>query len=144
MKSLVRKSFLLAIAVFIISCDDEPTNKADLLVGQWNCYESGTEQDGIFPGISTLTIAYEHGLGFSKDGTFNVRYYDFFNEVWSKGTTLGNYEVEDNTILLTYFPGTPDEYKLDLPIVKQDKNHLWFRVALFGQIFEHHLERVNE
>ena len=99
MKSVIKNTFqLIAIASFIFSCNDESNtsdNLKTLLVGQWNSYESGTQQTGFFSGITnSLTVAYESGISFSGDGTFTTRHHN--NGVWSQGDEpVGTYIITD-------------------------------------------------
>ena len=145
MKSVFKISIqILLTTCLVLSCDNEKldsNNPKDLLVGHWNSYEEGTEQTGFSQHISTsLTILYESGIAFSGDGTFSTRYHT--NGTWTESGSIGTFEVKNNTISLTFFPSTNDEYKLDLELVKLDKTHLWFRHYRWGEQ-EHHLERTD-
>ena len=95
-------------------------------------------------GITTgLTIAYESGIAFSKDGTFSNRYYNRDTQEWTETSPHGNFTATDKVISLTYFPGTGDELKIDLQIIKLDTDHLWITQNYFGPSMEVHLVRTN-
>lgn len=144
----------LAILLFstgIVSCNDEinlTSSVESLIVGEWNGYESGSKTTGIHPGtISGLTLSYEHGISFTDDGEFGPRYY--FDGAWTDGARTGTYEVRnDQSALLVFFPGTRDELKLELKLLKLDNEHLWFEHSFWVNDqnpapTEHHLERVK-
>jgi hypothetical protein len=137
---------LFLITCIFVSCRDENESpagdNAELIQGRWNDYENGTEQAGFTPGITTsLTVAYESGIAFSGDGTFRTRYHN--NGTWTESDiAIGTYELKDKTITLLFSPGTNDEYKFDIQLVKLDEKHLWFKHSLFVEM-EYHLERVT-
>jgi hypothetical protein len=146
-KSIIKIFCLLfLITCVFVSCRNENENPvkddAKLIQGRWNDYENGTEQTGFTAGITTsLTMAYESGIAFSSDGTFRTRYYH--NGTWTESTTaIGTYKLKDKTITLLFSPGTKDEYKFDIQLVKLDEKHLWFKHSLFVET-EYHLERVT-
>jgi hypothetical protein len=146
-KSIMKIFYLLFLTTCIfVSCRDENENpardNAELIQGRWNDYENGTEQTGFTPGITTsLTVAYESGIAFSGDGTFRTRYHN--NGTWTESDiAIGTYELKDKTITLLFSPGTNDEYKFDIQLVKLDEKHLWFKHSLFVEM-EYHLERVT-
>jgi hypothetical protein len=149
MKSISKIIIALLIIVSLTgSCKKDTISSStpsDFLIGHWNSYEMGTQQTGFTKIVTTsLTIAYESGLAFSKDGTFKVRHYDESNGKWSEDdVVIGTFELKSNSIALTYFPKTKDEFKLDLQLVKLDEKHLWFRHNYFGPEIEHHLEKSN-
>jgi hypothetical protein len=148
MKWISKRIVGLLIVVSIGSCKKDTVNSsspADFLIGHWNSYEMGTQQAGFTKVVTTsLTISYESGLAFSKDGTFKIRRYYYSTGKWSEDpVAIGAFELKNNTIALTYFPTTKDELKLDLQLVKLDENHLWFRHNYFGLEVEHHLEKSN-
>jgi hypothetical protein len=139
--------YLLFLTTCIsVSCRDENENPArdntKLILGRWNDYENGTEQTGFTKGITTsLTVAYESGIAFSSDGTFRTRYYN--SGSWSESNiAAGTYELKDKTITLLFSPGTNNEYKFDIQLVKLDEKHLWFKHSLFVET-EYHLERAT-
>lgn len=142
----IRKIFylFLAVACTAVSCSDESParDSAELILGRWNSYEFGTEQTGFAHEITTsLTAAYESGITFSSDGTFKPRYHN--NGTWNEGDTgVGTYEINDKIIILKFFPGTKDELKLDLQILRLDKKYLWFKHSLFVET-EYHLKRAD-
>ena len=142
----IRKTIflLLAIACITVSCSDESPVKdnAELILGRWNSYEFGTEQTGFTHDItSSLTALYENGITFSNDGTFRPRYHN--NGNWTEGNTgIGTYEFKDKTITLVFLPGTNDEHKLDIQIVRLDEKYLWFKHSLFVET-EYHLKRAD-
>jgi len=145
MTSILKKGFVLVLVTSVfIGCENETISPNDLLVGHWNSYEEGTVQTGFTQIISTsLTIGYESGLTFLNDGTFRLRHH--FNNEWSEDQqgSIGNFDFKKKVISLTYFPGTTDEYKLELKLVRLDENHLWFRHSLFGEEREYHLVRSH-
>jgi hypothetical protein len=69
-------------------CSEEKIDKrnsSELLIGQWNSYEMGTQSTGFAQVITTsLTIAYESGISFSTDGTFKNRYHN--SGLWTEST----------------------------------------------------------
>ena len=150
MKSILQKTIgLLVIISLIQSCKKETTNNSnlkDLLIGHWNLYEAGTTQTGFISLDSTpchcMTFFYEDGISFSKDETFSPRYN--YNGKWTtSGSSVGNFEFKDNkTITITVSPGTTDEHKLDLRLIKLDESNLWFSHSLFLER-EYHLYRDN-
>ena len=151
MRNLKQTLVILLFSTSIISCNDEVNltdNVKSLIVGEWNGYESGSKKTGIHRGIiSGLTLLYEHGISFSDDGKFGPRYY--FDGVWTGGGRTGTYEVRDcQTILLVFSPGTRDESKIELKLLKLDNEHLWFEHNFYvndqnPEPAEHHLERVK-
>ncbi len=146
---------IILFLMHMLSCQEEPGSKHNSLVGEWNSYESGTNQLGFTKQITNALLAsYESGVSFYADGTFGPRY--FVREsgsrhiiaieesgTWSSGSVSGNYELKDNTITLTFSPGTPDESKRYLHLVKLDERHLWFRHSFFGEEIEYHLVRYH-
>jgi hypothetical protein len=147
----MNSKYKLCIRLFILSlcvgCGKEQVDNnvpSELLAGRWNSYESGTEQAGFTPGITTsLTIGYESGMHFFDDGTFKLRRYDQ-NGLWTEtDVAVGRYELIANTISLTYFSGTNDDLRLELQLVKLDRTYLWFRHSYFGTEIEHHLKRLE-
>jgi hypothetical protein len=152
MRNLKQSLIILFFSSSVISCNDEGSDLTDnlksLIVGEWNVYESGSKKTGIHPGIlSGLTLLYEHGISFSDDGKFGPRYY--FNGVWTGGGEAGTYEVRnDRTVILVFSPGTKDESKLELKLLKLDKEHLWFEHSFYvndqnPEPAEHHLKKVK-
>ena len=149
----MKRLITILVLMQMLSCQDEPTSKENILIGDWDSYESGNEQSGFTEHITNgLLLSYESGVTFCDKGTFGPRYFlpesgkwDFFTieepGTWSGGCGHWIYELNGNTISLTYFPGTPDESKSYLHIVKLDERHLWFRHSIFGDEIEHHLVR---
>jgi hypothetical protein len=146
------KLALKILSIFVLSacmstsCTEENESSAErnsrLLLGHWNDYENGTEETGFTPGVTTsLTLIYESGIAFSSDGTFRSRYHN--NGTWTESNVdIGTYEVGDHTISLLFRPGTKDEFKLDVQIIKLDQKYLWIKHSHFVEQ-EYHLEKVN-
>jgi hypothetical protein len=143
---------LIVISITIVACKSDDLNDletvASLVRGQWNMYETGVPGEEFTPGIlNNLTLVYESGIVFSPDGKFGSRYY--YEGVWTENLNIGDYIVKDDrTIVLTYNPGTMDESKLELQIIKINKDHLWFQHRYWVNEnnpvpLEHHLERVK-
>jgi hypothetical protein len=146
MMNLISKIwFVLCILSLCISCSEEKVNDNNpvTLTGQWDSYETGTEQGGFVKGVTTsLTIGYESGLSFFSNGTFKLRRYNSQNGLWTEtDDAIGTFVLQAKTISLTYSPGTRDELHLDLHVVKLEKNYLWFTHNYFGKEVEYHLKR---
>ena len=139
-------ALLFLTACVTISCKDDddnsPKENFELLLGHWNDYENGTQQTGFTPGITTsLTLLYESGIAFSSDGTFRPRYH--FNDTWTESEiATGTYELNGKTLSLVFSPGTPDDHKLDIELIKLDEKHLWIKHSFFAEQ-EFHLEKVS-
>lgn len=155
MRKLLSLIFIVQL-ITILNCSEEPSNlNENNLIGHWDSYEFGTTESGFIQNITnSLTIAYESGFSFHQDGTFSVRYFRPDNGEWSPPTIddpgiwsvndpIGIYQLKTDTISLIYFPGTEDELKLDLRLIKLDGHHLWFKHSYFGDTIEHHLVRHN-
>ena len=142
----VKILWIVLCSSLTLSCKEE-TVKADksaneLLPGHWDSYEAGTEQSGFTAGVTTsLTLMYESGMAFSKDGKFRARYHN--NGTWTESQSdIGTFELSNKTISLTFSPGTKDEKKLDLQLIKLDEKYLWFKHSYFVET-EYHLKRDN-
>lgn len=145
MKIALRVGVILVFCVCLGCKYDNlaPSNDNASLIGHWNMYAYGSGSD-ILEGVTTgLTIAYESGIAFSKDGKFSNRYYNSSTHEWTETLPHGNFIATDKVITLTYFPGTKDELKIDLQIIKLDTDHLWITQNYFGPVMEFHLARTN-
>jgi hypothetical protein len=147
LKSVYAKAVgVLIVTGLVMCCKKETTtikNPKDLLIGQWNLHEAGTGKNGFTSFDSTscgcLTFFYDDGISFSMDGTFSPRYQR--NGTWlDQGSARGNFEFNDRIIVLIVSPGTKDEIKLNLQLIKLDEKQLWFRHSLFVER-EYHLIR---
>jgi hypothetical protein len=139
-----KTSFIVASFCLLTACGEDQPNKISnsLLIGQWNSYEWGTEENGFAQQPSnSLTLVYESGITFSNDGTFKSRFYAEGN--WTESSApIGSFKIKDEKILLTFSPNTIDEFVLTLDVLKLDDNHLWFSHDHFVEM-DYHLEKAN-
>src|SRR5690349_1376449 len=125
-----RTSWLSFFLLAIISCNDEPVNGPDgaksLIVGHWIRQGVVSQDTGCLEGMDLLITVYANGLFFDPAGNVGVSVCN--NGKWTSAAVgYASYSFVDNkTVDLVISPGTNDERKLQMQIIKLDKDSFWF------------------